>query len=102
MSRREIKRLSNVFRALSNPNRLQLFLNLLEDSRLDLARGRVHTCFLSGLLRNLSVGAPTISHHVKELESAGLIDTHKEGKQLICTLRPEMMRELSHMFGAGK
>ena len=36
----ELKRLSKVFKALSNPNRLQLFLNLLDESRLDLAKGR--------------------------------------------------------------
>ena len=69
----EIKRLSRAFKALSNPNRLQLFLNLLEESRLDLAKGRVHDCFLAGVLKNLSIGAPTVSHHVKELEDAGLI-----------------------------
>ena len=90
----DVNRLSKAFRALANPNRLQLFLNLLEESRLDLAKGRVHDCFLTGLLRNLKIGAPTVSHHVKELENAGLIETHKEGKQLICTIRPEAMRAL--------
>ncbi len=90
----DVHRLSKAFRALANPNRLQLFLNLLEESRLDLAKGRVHDCFHAGLLRNLKIGAPTVSHHVKELENAGLIETHQEGKQLICTIRPEAMRAL--------
>lgn len=90
----DVNRLSKAFRALANPNRLQLFLNLLEESRLDLAKGRVHDCFLAGLLRNLKIGAPTVSHHIKELEHAGLIETHKEGKQLICTIRPQAMRAL--------
>jgi ArsR family transcriptional regulator, arsenate/arsenite/antimonite-responsive transcriptional repressor len=93
-SAHDVNRLSKAFRALANPNRLQLFLNLLEESRLDLAKGRVHDCFLAGLLRNLKIGAPTVSHHIKELENAGLIETHKEGKQLICTIRPEAMRAL--------
>ena len=94
MPAHDVTQLSKAFRALANPNRLQLFLNLLEESRLDLAKGRVHDCFLAGLLRNLKIGAPTVSHHVKELENAGLIETHKEGKQLICTIRPEAMRAL--------
>jgi ArsR family transcriptional regulator, arsenate/arsenite/antimonite-responsive transcriptional repressor len=90
----DVKRLSKAFKALGNPNRLQLFLNLLEESRLDLARGRVHDCFLAGILDNLNIGAPTVSHHVKELENAGLIETTRDGKQLICTIRPEAIKEL--------
>lgn len=100
MSDREldVKQLSKAFKALANPNRLQLFVNLLEESRLDLAKGRMHDCFLTNILDNLKIGAPTVSHHVKELENAGLIETHKEGKQLICSIRPEAMRELRRLF----
>ena len=50
MAQRDLKRLARVFRALGNENRLQLFVNLLEESKLDLARGRVHDCFLARLL----------------------------------------------------
>ena len=60
-----------MFKALSNPNRLRLFMNLLEESKLDLAKGRVHDCFLAKLLGGLELGAPTVSHHVKELADAG-------------------------------
>ena len=56
MAQPDVKRLARAFHALSNPNRLQLFLNLLEESRLDLAKGRVHDCFLAQLLGNLNVG----------------------------------------------
>jgi DNA-binding transcriptional ArsR family regulator len=94
----DVKRLSRVFKALSNPNRLQLFVNLLDESRLDLAKGRIHDCFLTQLLDNLKVGAPTVSHHVKELADAGLIDTQREGKQLICSVKPEAMTELRALF----
>jgi len=93
-----VKQLSRAFRALANENRLQLFLNLLEESRLDLAKGRTHDCFLSGLLENLKIGAPTVSHHVKELEDAGLIQTSKDGKQLVCTIQPDAMHALRAVF----
>jgi ArsR family transcriptional regulator, arsenate/arsenite/antimonite-responsive transcriptional repressor len=85
----DVKKMARMFRALGNDNRLQIFMNLLEESRLDLAKGRVHDCFLAKLLGGLDVGAPTVSHHVKELADAGLIDTQREGKQLICSVNPE-------------
>ncbi len=97
----DVKQLSKAFAALSNPNRLQLFLNLVEESRLDLAKGRAHDCFLVKLLDNLKIGAPTVSHHVKELESAGLIETSREGKHLICTIRPEALSALGKVFAAS-
>lgn len=102
MAEHDVKRLARAFKALSNPNRLQLFLNLLEESRLDLARGRTHDCFLAKLLGGLDVGAPTVSHHVKELTDAGLIETEREGKQLICAVKPDAMRELRAVFEVRK
>ncbi len=90
--------MSKIFRALSNKNRLQLFLNLLEESRLDLAKGRVHDCFLTNIISNLRIGAPSISHHLRELEAVGLIETTKEGKQLVCTIVPAVMKEVEFFF----
>jgi DNA-binding transcriptional ArsR family regulator len=94
VSDRELDRTARMFKALSNPNRLRLFLNLLEESKLDLARGRVHDCFLAKLLGDLNIGAPTVSHHVKELADAGLIRTQREGKQLSCAVDPDGLAAL--------
>jgi DNA-binding transcriptional ArsR family regulator len=90
----DVDRLARMFKALSNPNRLRLFLNLLEESKLDLAKGRIHDCFLVKLLGGLELGAPTVSHHVKELADACLIHTQREGKQLICSVDPDGLAEL--------
>ena len=91
----DVDRLARMFRALSNPNRLRLFLNLLDESKLDLAKGRIHDCFLVKLLSGLGdIGAPTVSHHVKELADAGLIHTQREGKQLICSVDPDGLAAL--------
>lgn len=94
MPRDDLETLARMFRALSNPNRLRLFMNLLDESKLDLAKGRVHDCFLAKLLAGLDLGAPTVSHHVKELTDAGLITTQREGKQLTCSVDPEGLATL--------
>ena len=95
MPKDDVDKLARMFRALSNPNRLRLFMNLLEESKLDLAKGRIHDCFLVKLLGGLGdIGAPTVSHHVKELADAGLIHTQREGKQLICSVDPDGLAAL--------
>ena len=81
-----------MFRALGNPNRLRLFMNLLEESRLDLAKGRIHDCFLVKLLGGLGdLGAPTVSHHVKELVRAGLIVERRCGQYMFYEVRREVL-----------
>ena len=94
----DVDRLARMFKALANPNRLRLFLNLLEESRLDLAKGRIHDCFLVKLLGGLDLGAPTVSHHVKELADAGLIKTEREGKQLTCSVDPDGLAQLRRVL----
>jgi DNA-binding transcriptional ArsR family regulator len=98
----DVDKLARMFRALSNPNRLRLFMNLLEESKLDLAKGRIHDCFLVKLLGGLGdIGAPTVSHHVKELADAGLIHTQREGKQLICSVDPDGLAQLRNALSVG-
>jgi ArsR family transcriptional regulator, arsenate/arsenite/antimonite-responsive transcriptional repressor len=99
-TKHDVDRLARMFKALSNPNRLQLFLNLLDESKLDLAKGRIHDCFLTKLIGGLELGAPTVSHHVKDLADAGLIRTQREGKQLICSVDPDGLARLRDALAA--
>jgi DNA-binding transcriptional ArsR family regulator len=102
VSKDSVDRLAKMFRALGNPHRLRLFMNLLEESKLDLAKGRIHDCFLVKLLGGIDLGAATVSHHVKELSDAGLIHTQREGKQLICSVDPQGLAVLREAFPTSK
>ena len=98
MPKDDVDRLSRMFRALGNPHRLRLFMNLLDESKLDLAKGRIHDCFLAKLLAGIDLGAATVSHHVKELSDAGLIKTEREGKQLTCSVDPTGLQQLRNVL----
>jgi ArsR family transcriptional regulator len=93
--------LSLAFKALSNPNRLQMYLELLQQRQtvVDSGSEKECRCGLTELMTKLNVGAPTVSHHVKELVNARLIRVERQGKYLTCFLNEDMRRQLERFFG---
>jgi ArsR family transcriptional regulator, arsenate/arsenite/antimonite-responsive transcriptional repressor len=82
-----VDRLAKAFKALSHPNRLRIYTEILkqESARIETGCG----CFVTEVVRSLRVGAPTISHHVKELVNADLITVERQGKFLVCKVNPK-------------
>jgi DNA-binding transcriptional ArsR family regulator len=47
----------------------------------------------------LNIGAPTISHHLKELTNADLIVTERRGKFVIARINQETMQQVKQALG---
>jgi ArsR family transcriptional regulator len=103
MTIRKIEDLADIFKALSNPNRLKIFLALttccrpgtvgLYDKDAD-----VDTMFIGDLGKELDIGKPTVSHHIKELRSVGIIKTERRGQKIACWVDPDIIAELKAFF----
>lgn len=90
------KPLSKIFKALSNPNRLKLFLEIVKNHETSFQTGG--ECFITDIIDSLDIGAPTISHHLKELANADLISTERKGKFLVARLNENMLNEVKKVL----
>ncbi|MDF2500107.1 MAG: transcriptional regulator, ArsR family [Anaerosporomusa subterranea] len=88
--------MAKIFKALSNENRLELYLKIAEAHETSFQSGA--ECFVTDIIDCLKIGAPTISHHIKELTNADLITTEKRGKFLICRVNEELVGEVSRIL----
>jgi ArsR family transcriptional regulator len=91
---KDVGRLAETFRALSNPNRLRILLRLASSSN----AARDSGANAGTLAGNLDIAASTLSHHLKELRVAGLIRMQRRGKNVACEIDRETLRELSDLF----
>jgi ArsR family transcriptional regulator len=83
--------LAPAFKALGDPVRLRLL------SMIASAGDEVCVCDLTG---SFAVGGPTISHHLKVLREAGLVDSERRGTWVYYRVRTEALRVLAaHLAG---
>jgi ArsR family transcriptional regulator len=101
----DIERFSEMFKALSNPNRLKIFLRLVAccppGNPVDIKRGvkDLQGCACVGDLgQDLGIVPSTISHHIKELRRAGLIRVERRGQKVECWMDPEARTALKGFF----
>jgi len=92
----DTKKMAKIFKALSNQNRLELYLKIAEAHETSFETGG--ECSVADIISCLNIGAPTISHHIKELANAELIFTEKKGKFLICRVNEQLVAEVSKML----
>ncbi len=90
------KELSKIFKALSNENRLEIYKEIAKLENIDYEQKC--ECSISELLSCLKIGAPTISHHLKELSNADLITTEKNGKYLMARINKETLEKIKQFI----
>ena len=94
----ETVQLAKVMKALSHPKRLELYFKIAEKHGADFEAGCDCDCFVTDMIHLLKLGAPTISHHIKELENAGLITTERRGKYLYAKIKEETLQAVNQIF----
>ena len=90
------KELAKIFKALSNENRLEIYKEIAKQENIDYEKKC--ECSISEILSCLKIGAPTISHHLKELSNANLITTKKNGKFLIAQINKNTSEEIRNFI----
>lgn len=92
----ETKKIAKVFKALSNPNRLELYLQIVKKHETSYKTGS--GCLICEIAESLNIGAPTISHHLKELANAELIFTERKGRYLVAKVNEDMVNEVNELL----
>jgi ArsR family transcriptional regulator, arsenate/arsenite/antimonite-responsive transcriptional repressor len=83
--------LAGMLKALSDPVRLRLLSVVASHTG-----GEACVCDISV---GIDVTQPTISHHLKVLRTAGLLDSERRGSWVYYRVRPEALQKLSHVLG---
>jgi ArsR family transcriptional regulator, arsenate/arsenite/antimonite-responsive transcriptional repressor len=86
VQREEALRMAEVAKALGDPIRLQLVDVLRKHA------GKVCVCELVPLF---DISQPTLSHHLKKLRAAGIVDSERKGLWAYYYVIPDALKELS-------
>jgi len=107
----KLSKYSKVFKALSNEQRLKIFIMIykkccspegaLAGSEFKL-KDKTSCCNINGGLEKaftkicdcMNLSRSTISHHFKELQNAGLITCEREGQNYRCKINEEVVESI--------
>lgn len=80
----DTKSLVKLAKSLSDPTRLRLLQ--------EIAKGSITVC--ADLYQHVPISQPSMSQHIKSLSEAGLLDSHKEGRNMCLSINKEKLQEL--------
>ncbi len=84
------------FQALGNKNRLAIFDYLRKQEQACAEPGE--GCNVGDIAQQFDLALSTISHHLKVLHDAGLIDCEQRGQFVCCTINQRTIDELKAFF----
>ena len=84
--------LAGKLKAVSDPVRLRLLSVVASHSG-----GEACVCDIS---EGIDLSQPTISHHLKVLRTAGLLDSERRGSWVYYRVVPQALQQLSELLGA--
>src|SRR5213080_4094615 len=85
----EAEQLASRFKALADPTRVAIVNRLAQAAE---------TC-VCDLTAVFELSQPTISHHLKVLRDAGLVESTRRGTWAYYRVMPDAVRELRHTLG---
>ena len=101
MSEERLERFSRIFKALSNPHRLRIILELAQctpgSGMFTTTVDQVENC-QQVFAKNLGLAPSTISHHFKELRLAGLLRIKRDGKNVLVSVNQEAIESMRNLF----
>lgn len=89
----EAGRYAALFKVLAEPARLQILSQL--------AAGGCGPVSVGELTELVGLSQPTVSHHLKKLTEAGLLERIREGRNVLHQVRPELFAELRTVLQIG-
>ncbi|MDJ1470464.1 metalloregulator ArsR/SmtB family transcription factor [Cytophagaceae bacterium DM2B3-1] len=83
----EQNQLAAIFKALAHPARIAILQVLIEKD----------TCICGDIVEELPLAQPTVSQHLKELKSVGLVKGEIEGTSICYCINQETWSQVKHL-----
>lgn len=96
-TKEQVERYAEILKALSNPNRLKILLELRHcpygNGNFTITDDGAENC-QQEFAKLLGLAPSTVSHHFKELKNAGLLKVRREGKRLMVQVNTDVLDDV--------
>ncbi|HUT02573.1 MAG TPA: metalloregulator ArsR/SmtB family transcription factor [bacterium] len=95
----QLNTIAGVFKALSSPSRLQVLIRVVSAFNAAGNSREDELCACVGeIAQDMNISPSTVSHHLKELRNAGLIQMKRRGQKVECSVDFSTVQGLIDFF----